>query len=197
MSRLVTIVSSLLLLAAVGVGVAVADSGYQTAQKKQQPGKISRSKLAKLKDLEESQTAVTAYLTGKAVINDEGQDGAGDPGAKGTATFFIADRQTICYGFALHGAEAPNFAAIYRAPAGQKGEVVINFTEKGLPKGPDGQPAGDPGASSGCKVVTGTEQAALGRILTNAKGYYVSMKTQSFPGGAVRGQLSRMLYDND
>jgi hypothetical protein len=194
MSRLVTIISSLLLLAAVGVGVAVADSGYQAAQKKQP--KISRGKLAKLKDFEESQTAVTAYLTGKAVVNDEGQDGAGDPGAKGTATFFIVDRQTICYGFALRGAEAPNFAAIYRAPAGQKGEVVIDFT-KGVPKDPNGQPAGDPGASSGCKVVTGSEQAALLRILSNAKGYYVSMKTASFGGGAVRGQLSRMLYDND
>jgi CHRD domain len=43
----------------------------------------------------------------------------------------------------------------------------------------------------------GRSRAALRRILRNPKGYYVNIHTASFPDGAVRGQLSRMLYDND
>jgi hypothetical protein len=194
MSRLVTLVSSLMLLAAVGVGVAVADSGYGSGSGS--GSAHGHGKTSRMKDMEESQAAVTAYLTGKAEINDEGQDGAGDPGAKGTATFFVADRQTICYGFAIRGAEAPTLVHIHRGPAGQNGDPVIDFS-KGAPKDAAGQPAGDPGASSGCKVLEGAEKAALGRILSNPKNYYVNMHTESFPKGAIRGQLSRMLYDND
>ena len=59
------------------------------------------------KDLEASQSALSAYLTGKAEVNDDGEDGAGDPNAKGTASFLLADERTICYGFGLTGAEAP------------------------------------------------------------------------------------------
>lgn len=185
MARLVTITSSLALVAVIAVGVAVADSGYGA-------GKGSQG----LKDYERSQVAVTAYLTGAAEINEEGQDGAGDPGAKGTATLFVADRQTVCYGFAVRGAEAPTAMHVHRGAAGQNGAPVIDFS-KGAPKDANGQPAGDPGASSGCKVLEGAEKAALARILTNPKNYYVNMHTASFPNGALRGQLSRMLYDND
>ena len=41
------------------------------------------------------------------------------------------------------------------------------------------------------------ELAALRRILSNPKGYYVNFHTPSFPDGVVRGQLGRMPYDND
>jgi hypothetical protein len=66
------------------------------------------------------------------------------------------------------------------------------------PKDDAGQPAGDPGASSGCKVLEQqSERDALRRILSNPRGYYVNIHTTSFPDGAVRGQLGRLLYDND
>lgn len=149
------------------------------------------------KDLEASQSALSAYLTGKAEVNDDGEDGAGDPNAKGTASFLVADERTICYGFGLTGAEAPNAAHIHRGAAGQNGDIVIDFT-KGVPKDAAGQPAGDPGASGWCKVLEDQgELAALRRILSNPKGYYVNFHTPSFPDGVVRGQLGRMLYDND
>jgi CHRD domain len=202
MSRLITVVTCAVLVAAVAVSVAVADNhgygGKQTKQPvaKQQAVAKSGAKWKQFKDLEESQIALTAYMTGKAEVDDEGQDGAGDPGARGTATFFVADRQTLCYGFAVRGAEAPTLMHIHRGVAGSNGDPVIDFS-KGVPKDANGQPAGDPGASSGCKVLEGAEKEALGRLLTNPRRYYVNMHTASFPKGAVRGQLSRMLFDND
>jgi hypothetical protein len=187
MKRLLMIAASLALVAAVGVGYAGAQDygGHGHGKKSRQS-----------KGLRESQSALSAYLTGKAEVNDDGEDGAGDPDAKGTASFLVANERTICYGFALRGAEAPNAAHIHKGVAGRNGDIVIDFT-KGVPKDASGQPAGDPGASSGCKVLEGGELASLRRILSNPKGYYVNFHTPSFPDGAVRGQLSRMLYDND
>jgi CHRD domain-containing protein len=197
MRRMLVIVPGLLMLA-IGASVALAGQDYgSNAHKHGKPGHAHGKKWRAFKDLETSHVAVTAYLTGKAEVNDEGQDGAGDPNGKGTATFFVTDERTVCYGFALNGAEAPTAAHIHKARAGSNGDVVIDFT-KGVPKDASGQPAGDPGASSGCKTLEAqSEMAALRRILSNPKGYYVNVHTASFADGAVRGQLSRMLYDND
>jgi CHRD domain-containing protein len=191
---------------AIGVGVAFAGGGDRdaTAQdygggghKKGQSGDRQGKKWRAFKDLETSHVAVTAYLTGRAEVDDEGQDGAGDPNGKGTATFFVTDERTVCYGFAVDGIEPPTAAHIHKGVAGSNGDVVIDFT-KGVPKDATGQPAGDPGASGGCKTLEAQpEVAALRRILSNPKGYYVNVHTASFEDGAVRGQLSRMLYDND
>lgn len=189
----VTVVAALAVVA-IGVGVAAADKDYGIGQGVKEVDRAQE--LRKYKDLEQSEIALTAYLSGKAEVNAEGDDGAGDPGAKGAAMLFVKDRQTVCYGFAIRGAEAPVAAHVHRAPAGQNGDVVIDFS-KGVPKDANGQPAGDPGTSSGCKTVAGAERTALGRILSKPKGYYLNIHTPSFPAGAVRGQLGRMYYDND
>jgi hypothetical protein len=203
MTRLLTIVSSLAVVAAVGVGGALA-AGYDypsdnpTAKvtTPQHNGSKWRKKLRQFKDYEQSQVALSAYMTGKAEIDQEGNDGVGDPDAKGTAMLLIVDERTICYGFSLRGAETPMAAHIHRAPAGTNGDVVIPFAN--VPKDANGNPAGDPGASSGCKTLTEPgELAALRRLLAKPKNYYVNFHTTSFPDGAVRGQLSRVLYDND
>jgi hypothetical protein len=190
MKRLLVIVASLALVAAVGVAYAGAqDYGHGE-------GKGQGKKSQKFKDLRESQSALSAYLTGKAEVNDDGEDGAGDPNAKGTASFLVADEQTLCYGFAIRGADEPNAVHIHRGTAGENGDIVIPFDNP--PKDDAGQPAGDPGASSGCKVLEQqSERDALRRILINPRGYYVNIHTTSFPDGAVRGQLGRRLYDND
>ncbi len=124
------------------------------------------------------------------------EDGAGDPKAKGTASFLVADERTIGYGFAISGAEPPKAVHIHKGRPGENGDIVIPFANP--PKDAAGQPAGNPGASSGCKVLTQPgELAALRRILSRPRGYYVNIHRPSFSDGAVRGELSRLLYDND
>jgi hypothetical protein len=189
MKRLLTICASLALVVAV--------AGYAGAQGYgDHKGKDQGKKARQAKQMKKSQSALSAYLTGQAEVNDEGQDGAGDPNAKGTASFLVADEQTLCYGFAIRGADEPTGVHIHKGVAGENGDIVIPFDNP--PKDANGQPAGDPGASSGCKTLEEqSELDALRRILTNPKGYYVNIHTASFPDGAVRGQLSRMFYDND
>jgi hypothetical protein len=189
MTRLLPIVATLMLVAAVGVGVAVAgDSGYggppqQTANKQ---------------DMRQSKVAFSAYLAGEFEVNDEGRDGAGDPDAKGSATLLAADEDTLCYAVTLRGSQPPAMLHIHRGPAGQNGDVVIDLS-KNVPKNASGNPAGNPGASSGCKTLQGTELEAFKRILSNPQNYYVNVHTGPdglFPKGIARGQLNRLVYDN-
>jgi hypothetical protein len=198
-NRLITIAASGLAAAAVSVGVAVAnDDPYPAAAPPpptpesgagQPPAPAPASE-----DMVASRLAQSAYMTGKAVIDGQGDD-AGDSRGKGSATFLQVDGRTVCYGFTVTSTGTPTAIAIYKGAAGQNGPPVVPFTN--VPKDANGQPAGDPGWSSGCKAVQDpNEVAALRRIRANPQNYYLLMKTQDFPNGAVRGQLSKLLYDN-
>ena len=185
--RLLTTLSSVAVVGAVGVGVAVADDGYPTKQ----PG---ASKAQPPAQFEASRLSWTAYLTGEAEVDQDGGD-AGDPDAKGSAMFLQVDQRTVCYGFALRGADEPTIVHIHKGKAGQNGPPVVTFNNP--PKNAEGAPSGDPGASSGCKTTQdAAEIAALRRIRVNPQNYYVNFHTKEFPDGAVRGQLSKQQFDN-
>lgn len=201
MTRASTLAGGLAVIAAVAFGSAVA-TGYESHppdghdhvsgwnESGAAPSQERRSM-----GPERSHVALSAYLTGLAEIDELGNDGVGDPDAKGAAMLMIADERTICYGFSLRGADTPKAVHIHRAPAGRNGDPVITFAN--VPSNAAG-PAGDPGASSGCKTLTAAgELAALRRLLAKPRGYYVNFHTASFPTGAVRGQLSRLRFDND
>jgi CHRD domain len=204
MARLFSVLTSLVVIVALSVGVAVA-AGYgddkygskgDRASKKFPGGKKQRKKWRQFKDLEQTKAANSAYLTGKAEIDDEGENNAGDSDARGSAIFHYVGNNTICYGFTLRGAATPTIVHIHKGKAGQNGDPVIEFAN--VPKNAAGQPSGDPGASSGCKVLSDpNEIAALKRIKAKPYRYYLNMHTQEFPDGAVRGQLGRVLFDND
>lgn len=191
MARLTTIVASLMLLGAVGIGVAVASDGTGGAAKQAYRSAATPNP----QELTQSKVAFSAYLTGDAEVNDQGQDGVGDPDAKGSATLLAADEDTLCYGVTIRGAQTPTELHIHRAPAGQNGDVVIDLS-KNVPKDANGKPKGNPGASSGCKNLSGPELEAFGRIRANPQNYYINVHTTGFQKGAARGQLSRLLYNN-
>jgi hypothetical protein len=124
----------------------------------------------------------TTALTGAAEA-----PGPGDPDATGTASLVIHPGQgTVCYDLswadvgADPAAETVFAAHIHRAPAGSPGPVVITlFTGESF-SGTD--------SDSGCVTAP---SSLLGAILGNPEGYYVNVHSNTFPGGAVRGQLGR------
>jgi hypothetical protein len=145
--------------------------------------------------LREAKSAKSAYLNGRAEIGEDGRRGAGDPDATGTAVFQLVDDRTISYGFTLDNTDTPEIVHIHRGAPDENGPPVITFAN--VPKDAEGQPSGDPGASSGTKTLTTPEElAALKRIRKNPRNYYVNMHTAEFPDGAVRGQLSHLLFSN-
>jgi CHRD domain len=142
--------------------------------------------------LKASKVAQSAYLTGTQEVDADGPE-AGDPDAKGTATFLSVNETTLCYGFTLRGAATPTEVHVHKGAIGTNGPVVLAFAN--VPKNAAGAPSGDPGASAGCKTAANTsEQQAMARIRRHPERYYVNMHTAAFPDGAVRGQLSRLVF---
>jgi hypothetical protein len=199
------ITTSLLLgivVLALGGGMALASSsGYlggssgpasSAAKVPAQTGFVQVGGLKSVQRLHASKVAQTAYVLGANEVDADGPE-AGDPDAKGTATFLSINETTLCYGFMLRGAGAPTKVHIHKGAPGTNGPVVLEFAN--VPKNAAGQPAGDPGASSGCKTAaTPDEQATMARIRRHPERYYVNMHTAAFPDGAVRGQLSRLMF---
>ena len=180
MKRLVAVLIAVAAVAAAGVATAGASSGA-----KPKPAVFQVAKTGK-----------TAWLLGKAEVGKDGKLGAGDPDAVGSADFHIVNDNTICYGFTLTGADTPTIVHIHRGKAGVNGPPVIMFTN--VPKGADGDPDGNPGASAGCKTLTTPEElSALAGIKKNPRNWYANIHTTAFPDGAVRGQLSDFLFNND
>lgn len=101
----------------------------------------------------------------------------GDPDGSGTfSATFNPGTGEVCYTFEVSGVE-PIFAAhIHVAPAGEPGPIVIPL------------PPTSPTGGSGC--VTADRDLILA-ILHDPGAYYFNVHNAPFPGGALRGQLSK------
>ena len=101
----------------------------------------------------------------------------GDPDGSGTAWFWVnPGRGEVCYVLEVEDIEPAAAAHIHIGPAGAPGPVVIPLD------------APTSGTSSGCAEA---DRSLLIDILKNPSAYYVNVHNAPFPGGAVRGQLSR------
>lgn len=101
----------------------------------------------------------------------------GDPDGTGTATVRInPGKGQLCYSLRVSGIAPATAAHIHEAPAGSAGPVI-----QGL-QAPTG------GSSNGCVAIS--RELAL-EIIREPSDYYVNVHNAEFPGGALRGQLSR------
>ena len=105
---------------------------------------------------------------------------AAEPTASGTAQLWLNPGQgRVCWNLTATGLSGPAVAAhIHAAPAGVNGSIVIPLSP------PDAS-----GSSSGC--ATGVARTLIKAIIHDPAGYYVNIHDTVFPGGAIRGQLSR------
>jgi hypothetical protein len=112
----------------------------------------------------------------------------GDIASDATGTSRVELNQglgTVCWEITGTNLEATVTAAhIHEAPAGADGAVVLGFF---------GPPTSTPAPSSlpadGC--VENVSQSLIKRIRQNPRGFYVNVHTTAFPGGEMRGQLSK------
>jgi hypothetical protein len=185
-SRWQVMTGAALAVLVVGVGTALAGNGGSHGGK---GGKQWKA----FKQLDSSRLSQVAYMTGLEEVDDQGENDNGDPDAKGSANLLQVDERTVCYGFMVKGTDTPTDVHVHRGVAGENGPPVLTFDN--VPKDANGAPSGDPGASSGCKVVeTAEEMDTLRRIRKNPSGYYVNFHSETFPDGAVRGQLGPVWY---
>jgi hypothetical protein len=115
---------------------------------------------------------LTATLTGESEV-----PGPGDPDGSGTANVRVnPGQECISYDLAVEGIEPATAAHIHEAPAGKAGPVIVGL-----------EPPTD-GTSSGTVAV---ERDEAKEILKTPEDYYVNVHNLEYPGGAVRGQLSK------
>jgi len=104
--------------------------------------------------------------------------GPGDPRGFGLAVFKVnPGRERVCYVLTAVGLDSTVVAAhIHRAPRGAPGPIVVQLE------------APVSGFSAAC---TGVERALATEIVASPGDFYVNVHTQTFPAGAIRGQLGR------
>ena len=102
---------------------------------------------------------------------------SGDPDGSGSADVTLNQGQSqVCFEIEVTAIGTPLAAHIHDAAVGFPGPVVVNFdvANNGL---------------SGC--VDGVDQDLIKDIRQNPADFYVNVHNGDFPGGAVRGQLSK------
>jgi hypothetical protein len=128
---------------------------------------------AKLGGADQGGRQLTTTLTGEQEVPV-----LGDLDGIGSATVTVNPGQgLVCYELSVSGIAEATAAHIHEAPPGVAGPVVVPLSE--VPSD---------GFSSGCEQV-GRDLAK--DILKNPADYYVNVHNAEFPGGALRGQLSR------
>src|SRR3989304_1139685 len=112
-------------------------------------------------------------LTGAAEV-----PGPGDPDGSGTAEIRLNQGQgRVCYSLEVSGIGPALAAHIHFAPAGVAGGIVVPLTPP------------TSGSSSGC--VSGVDADLIKAIRQHPELYYVNVHNVEFPGGALRGPLSK------
>jgi hypothetical protein len=102
----------------------------------------------------------------------------GDPDGNGTAyVTFNQGQGEVCFELTYFDIDTPTRAHIHAAPAGSNGPIVVAFFDFVAPP-----------PSEGCVEA---DKELIKQIRQNPEGYYVNVHNAGFPGGAIRGQLSK------
>ena len=116
---------------------------------------------------------MTANLTGEAEVPKPG-----DLDGSGTANVRVnPGQECLSYDLDVEGIAPATAAHIHEAPAGEAGDVVEELK------------APTDGSSSGTVNEVSREDAK--DLVKNPEEYYVNVHNADFPGGALRGQLSK------
>ena len=107
----------------------------------------------------------------------EERPGPGDPDGSGFASITLNVGQSrVCWELSVSNIAPATAAHIHVAPAGVPGPVVVPLSPP------------TSGTSSSCRE--NVNPALIQAIIDFPELYYVNVHNASFPGGAVRGQLS-------
>jgi hypothetical protein len=103
---------------------------------------------------------------------------AGDPDGSGTALLTLNQgKGEVCFELTYSDIDTPTRAHIHAAPAGSNGPIVVAFFDFVAPP-----------PTEGCVEA---DKELIKQIRQDPEGYYVNVHNADFPGGAIRGQLSK------
>lgn len=164
--------ATLLLVCAASVAAACGSTGSTTAGTSPVAldGRADRS--ADGTDVDDESARLTAELTGEAEV-----PGPGDADAGGRATVVVEPGSSqLCFRIEVEGIDGAKGTSVHEGDPGEDGAVVLGL-----------DPPRD-GTSQGC---VSAAPALLDRVGRRPQEFYVNVRTDEHPEGAVRGQLSR------
>jgi hypothetical protein len=114
---------------------------------------------------------LSAELTGAAEV-----PGPGDPDGTGRATVVVEPGSSqLCYRIEVTGVTGVDGTSVHEGEAGEQGAVVLGLDP------PDG------GSVEGCVTA---DSALLQRVGRSPHRYYLNVRSEEHPDGALRGQLA-------
>jgi CHRD domain len=121
-------------------------------------------------------TGVALAATFAATLSGDHEVSGGDRDGWGRASIRIDDSlNTLCVDLEVRSIGQVQSVAVYRGRAGQSGDPVVNLDT----------PGGDNDAND-CDTIGDT---LADEIQRNPADFYVQVRTDEFPNGAIRGQL--------
>ena len=112
-------------------------------------------------------------------LSGDQEVGGGDPDGSGTAKVVInVGQQRVCWDLMVTDISDPTRAHIHKAAAGMNGPIVVAFFDTA------------PSTLQGC-TTTQLDRELLIDIIQHPSDYYVNVHNADFPGGALRGQMSK------
>ncbi|WP_194920923.1 CHRD domain-containing protein [Catenulispora rubra] len=122
-----------------------------------------------------------AQLSGANEVQVPGKPPVGDP--KGSATGIVrVQGNQVTFAFSWQGISAPTLGHIHQGVTGVNGDVKVPLFLTPMPSG----------VSAAAGAVTVSDPAIADAIRANPSGFYLNLHTKEFPGGAVRGQLTKL-----
>jgi hypothetical protein len=112
-----------------------------------------------------------------------------DTDGRGRAIVKLDPRaRTVCFNVGWRNLDDQPFAAhIHVGGAGVDGPILVHFFDAASPE------AAIPAQIAGVRgCAEEVPRADIRAIKNNPRGYYVNVHTESFPGGAIRGQLRKV-----
>ena len=102
----------------------------------------------------------------------------GDPDGAGRGRFHLYPmKNKICYRVTVSGIQTATKAHLHKGDPGEQGNVVkLNLR---------------PPRNSARECIRGLGEKFIKKIAHNSSSYYVDVHSNEYPGGALRGQLSR------
>jgi len=157
---------------------AVAPAKASTPASHDRSGAIARARLKPV--------FLEAKLDAAQEVPVPGKPPVGDP--KGSATGIIrVQGNRVTFAFSWKGISAPTLGHIHQGAKGTNGDVKVPLW---------GTPMPDT-VTAAAGVLTVSDPAIADALRADPTGFYLNLHTKEFPGGAVRGQLSKLNHPAD
>jgi len=170
-------------VAAVALGMVAAAPAQATGNHGASGHGGTGHKAAKLKAVSAKapSTFLAAKLSGANEVATPGGPAVADPEGKGVALVRVKGNR-VSFSVSFSGIAAPTLGHIHEGKAGVNGPVKVTLFGTALPATVN--------AAAGAVEVDDAKLAQS--IRTNPSGFYVNLHSAEFPGGAVRGQLTKL-----